>query len=206
MPRDGSIPKYVRLSGFCRKPNLMKLIVGLGNPGKQYENSRHNVGFCVVDFLARQWGAALTQRKHHALFASVLRNNEKIALLKPQLFMNCSGTSVVQAVSFYDLRPQDLLVIVDDMALPLGQLRLRPQGSAGGHNGLMDIMEKLGCSDFARLRIGIGPAAPGNAVRHVLGRFQQEEKNFIDHAVKHAAQAVTAWLENDIEQVMTQYN
>ena len=184
----------------------MKLIAGLGNPGKKYRESRHNVGFCVVDHLARQWTVELTRRKHQGRLGSVLRWGERIVLLKPQTYMNLSGESVSAAMLFYKVSPADLLVIVDDMALPLGQLRLRPKGSAGGHNGLKDIITKLGHDEFGRLRIGIGPAAADGATSHVLGEFDEEEKSKIDQAIGEAAGAVACWCEKGIDEAMNRYN
>jgi len=183
----------------------MKLIVGLGNPGSQYKDNRHNVGFGVIDALTRRWEIELSRRKHHARYGSGTHGAEQVILLKPQTYMNNSGSSVAEAVNFYKTAPTDLLVVSDDMALELGQLRLRRQGSAGGHNGLKDIIEKLGCDDFARLRIGIGPAS-FDAVGHVLGAFSPQEKDVVGSAIEKAARAVECWLNEGIDQAMNEYN
>ena len=184
----------------------MKLIVGLGNPGKQYRESRHNVGFMVIKDLCRRWGVEASRRKHQGRVGSMVRNDEQILLLQPQTYMNLSGESVAAAVNFYKVEPVDILVILDDMALELGQLRLRPKGSAGGHNGLNDIIIKLGGDDFARLRIGIGTARGAGAIGHVLGQFEKEEKKIIASAVEKAAEAVECWLTEGIGMAMNKYN
>jgi PTH1 family peptidyl-tRNA hydrolase len=156
--------------------------------------------------LAKQWNTTLTRHKHEALFGRATHHDEQLVLLKPQLYMNRSGISVAQATAFYKVGPDELLVIVDDMALELGRLRLRLQGSDGGHNGLRDIIERLGHDDFARLRIGIGATEFGDASGHVLGRFSPAEKKVIDPAIERAAQAVKCWLEQGIDQAMNKYN
>lgn len=184
----------------------MKLIVGLGNPGREYEQSRHNVGFWVVDALARRWSVAVSRRRHEALCGSGVWEQERVALLKPQTYMNRSGQSVAAALGFYQASAGDLLVVVDDMALPLGQLRLRGQGLSGGHHGLADIIERLGREDFSRLRVGIGAAAPGTAVAYVLGRFTREEEAVMTEAVERAAEAAQCWLEKGLEAAMNRYN
>ena len=184
----------------------MKLIVGLGNPGQQYQGSRHNVGFRVIDQLARQWSVDLSRHKHQAVFGKTMRLGLPVGLLKPQTFMNRSGESVAQALAFYKILPADLLVIVDDMNLQLDQIRIRPKGSAGGHNGLQDIIDKLGRDDFNRLRLGIGSAEPDKAVDYVLGNFMEAEQKTIEQAVRRAAEAAQCWADLGIEQVMNRFN
>ncbi|MCF7958148.1 MAG: aminoacyl-tRNA hydrolase [Phycisphaerae bacterium] len=184
----------------------MKLIVGLGNPGIEYKNSRHNVGFCVIDVLARRWSIDMTRRKHQARCGDGLIGLERVVMLKPQKYMNRSGGSVAAAVQFYKIPQENILVIVDDMALALGRLRLRAQGSAGGHNGLKDIITHLGGMGFSRLRVGIGAAPGENAVSHVLGNFSPDELDILGPALNESADAVEYWLKNDISQTMTKYN
>ena len=184
----------------------VKVIVGLGNPGRQYRENRHNLGFWVVDLLAASWGIEVAGKKHKALYGRGRRQGQSLLLLKPQTYMNRSGESVLSAMSFYKVLPSDMLVILDDIALPLGQLRVRSQGSAGGHNGLKDILRKLGRDDISRLRIGIGDAASGEAVGHVLGNFAAEEKRLIDEALGVARDCVECWLEKGIQAAMTRYN
>ena len=134
----------------------MKLIVGLGNPGSKYDQTRHNVGFMVVDAFAERYGAKVRRKKFNALFEEISVEATKILLLKPQQYMNRSGHAVATAAGFYKLDPVDILVVTDDMALEVGRIRLRAKGSAGGHNGLKDIIARLGTQDFPRLRVGIG--------------------------------------------------
>ncbi|MBN2212529.1 MAG: aminoacyl-tRNA hydrolase [Sedimentisphaerales bacterium] len=184
----------------------MKLIVGLGNPGRDYVQSRHNVGFDVVNALAARWRVSLNRHKHHALAGEGQVGAEKVMLLQPQTYMNRSGVCVSEAVGFYRLAPADLMVILDDMALTLGRLRLRANGSAGGHNGLADIIDRLGYAEFSRLRIGIGSARPGDAVNHVLGRFSEEDRQWLDRSYALAVEAVECWLIKGIAEAMSQYN
>ena len=184
----------------------MKLIVGLGNPGAQYQETRHNVGFSLVDLLATRWSIDLKRRKHEAIFGQGRYRDDSIVLLKPQTFMNCSGQSVSQAVKFYKVDQKDFLVVVDDMDLELGRLRVRPQGRAGGHNGLRDIIEKLGTHEFARLRLGIGSARGPQAVSHVLGNFDADETELIQQALERSAQAVECWVAEGISAAMNRFN
>ena len=184
---------------------LMKLIVGLGNPGKQYISSRHNVGFLVIDKLAAKWSVDLSKKKHQGLFGVIVRQDQQIVMLKPQTYMNLSGESVLSALAFYKARLEDLLVIVDDMALPLEQLRIRSRGSAGSHNGLQNIIDRIG-DNFGRLRVGIGSAAPGRAVDHVLGNFFEEEELILDRVIDQAAAAVECWCEEGIDEAMNRFN
>ena len=184
----------------------MKMIVGLGNPGSEYCQSRHNVGFCLVDELSKRWSIELTRRKHQGRYGNGQFGGEQVVLLKPQTYMNCSGSSVAEAVRFGNMASGDLLVVLDDMALETGRLRLRSQGSAGGHNGLADIIEKLGTEEFGRLRIGIGPPGYGDAVGHVLGKFSPEEEEIVGSSVKRAAEAVECWIQSGMDKTMTEFN
>ena len=184
----------------------MKLIVGLGNPGKEYHKSRHNVGFGVVDLLARRWQVALDRRRYQGQFGSGVYATEKVLLLKPRTYMNRSGGSVAEALAFYKLELSELLVVLDDMDLELSRLRLRRGGSAGGHNGLQDIIDKLGSPDFARLRLGIGAAEHNDAVAHVLGRFDAAQEQKIEEAIETAADAVECWISQGIDEAMNRFN
>jgi PTH1 family peptidyl-tRNA hydrolase len=183
----------------------MKLIVGLGNPGRGYERSRHNAGYRVIDALGRRWSVSEARRQHQGVCGSGHVDGEKVVLLKPETYMNLSGASVLSAVQFYKLNVSELLVIVDDMALPLGQLRLRGQGSAGGHNGLADIISRLGTNEWARLRVGIGEGR-GGAVSHVLGEFSEEQETVIAEAIERAADAAGCWVREGLEAAMNRYN
>jgi PTH1 family peptidyl-tRNA hydrolase len=185
----------------------MKLVVGLGNPGKRYEGTRHNVGFAVVDMLAAQSRAASFQDRFDADVAEWHEAGEKILLLKPQTFMNLSGRSVRQAVDFYQVDLKDLLVICDDMSLPLGKLRFRARGTHGGHNGLRDIQQHLGTTEYSRVRIGVDvPGDEKDAVDHVLGKFKPSEKPAIEDALQLAVQGVATWVGQGIHKCMNQYN
>jgi PTH1 family peptidyl-tRNA hydrolase len=184
----------------------MKLIVGLGNPGAQYQATRHNVGFCLVDLLANRWSIDLKRQKHDALFGQGHYRGDSAILLKPQTYMNRSGQSVLQAVKFYKIDQKDFLVVVDDMDLELGRLRLRSQGGAGGHNGLLDIIEKLGTNDFSRLRIGIGSARGAQAVSHVLGNFSDDEIAWVAQALERSAEALECWMAKGISVAMNRFN
>jgi PTH1 family peptidyl-tRNA hydrolase len=183
----------------------MKVIVGLGNPGKQYDGTRHNVGFAVIDVLAQGPRAGRFRSKFQAQIAELAEEPQSLLLVKPETFMNLSGRAVRQLVDFYQLSVADLLVVCDDINLPLGKLRFRAKGSHGGHNGLRNIQEHLGTQDYARLRIGVD--APGNdAIDHVLGRFRPGERPVIEDAVQLAVQAVMVWSAQGVEAAMNRYN
>jgi PTH1 family peptidyl-tRNA hydrolase len=183
----------------------MKVIVGLGNPGKRYDGTRHNVGFAVVDILARSSGAPTPSRRFQSEITESFEDGEKVLLVKPETFMNLSGLAVRQVTDFYQVPLEELLVICDDVNLPLGKLRFRSRGTHGGHNGLRDIQNHLGTTEYSRLRIGVD--APGeDMVDHVLGRFRPGEKKVMEDAVILAVQAVGVWLRQGIQAAMNQYN
>ncbi|NLX15177.1 MAG: aminoacyl-tRNA hydrolase [Phycisphaerales bacterium] len=184
----------------------MKLIVGLGNPGRSYADTRHNVGFRVTEELARRWGLALTQRKFNGLTADGRLGEQRVLLLKPTTYMNLSGRSISEAFVFYKLTERDLLIVADDLALPIGRLRIRARGSAGGHKGLASTISALGNDEFARLRVGIGSAAQGGTVDHVLGPFTPTEEKIIGPSILRAADAVECWLNNGVDAAMNQFN
>lgn len=185
----------------------MKLIAGLGNIGREYEGTRHNIGFMVADELARRWGISSWKNERSAMCAEH-RLPEKVFLIKPTTYMNLSGEAVGAFANFYNIAPEDIAVIQDDLDLPCGQLRVRRKGSAGGHNGIKSIQQHLGTGDFARFKIGIGhPARNASAViGHVLHRFGKEEQALIDEAVAKMADAVELWLKEGIEAAMQEYN
>ena len=186
----------------------MKLIVGLGNPGSKYNGSRHNIGFDVVDRLALKIACGEPARsKFDSVIVETQRNGEKILFMKPQTFMNRSGHAVKQALTFFKTDPvKSLLVIVDDIHLACGSLRLRNEGSAGGHNGLHDITNYIGNENWARLRIGVDE--PGNIPRvsYVLGRFTPEQQEFMDPAIEAAVASSITWIESGAEAAMNQFN
>jgi PTH1 family peptidyl-tRNA hydrolase len=183
----------------------VKLIVGLGNPGLKYAGTRHNVGFAVVDVLASRWDVSLAAEKFHGWFGLCQTPGERVALLKPTTFMNRSGRAVLAVGRFYKLALSDLLVVSDDLALPLGRLRMRVRGSAGGHNGLQDIADRLGTDDWCRLRIGIGEPI-GDPVAYVLERFRNDEEAMMRRAHERAADAVACWMEHGADLAMTRFN
>lgn len=185
----------------------MKLIVGLGNIGKEYEGTRHNIGFMVADELAKRWGITTWKNERSAMCAEY-RIPEKVFLIKPTTYMNLSGEAVGAYANFYNIDPEDIAVIQDDLDLPCGKLRIRRKGSAGGHNGIKSIQQHLGTGDFPRFKIGIGhPERNASAViGHVLHRFGKEEQPLIEEAVKQMADAVELWLKSDMDAVMQEYN
>jgi PTH1 family peptidyl-tRNA hydrolase len=184
----------------------MKVVVGLGNPGSRYQGTRHNVGFDVLDRLASAPGASPFQSRFQGQVADLFEGGEKLLLVKPETFMNLSGRCVRQVMDFYQVPVSDLLVICDDIALPLGRLRARARGTHGGHNGLRDIQAHLGSTDYARLRVGIGDPGEGDAADHVLSRFRPVERPVIEDALLRALQAVCVWVEQGIEVCMNRFN
>ena len=185
----------------------MKLVVGLGNPGRRYEGTRHNIGYAVLAEVGRRLGAGSAKSKFHGELAEGVWEGRKVLLLSPVLYMNRSGTSVRAACDFYGLPNQDLLVICDDLNLPLAKLRFRSAGSAGGQKGLEDIIDKLQSEDFCRLRIGIGsPPESWDAADFVLARFGRVELPEIELAVVRAADAVADWVVHGVEYCMNRYN
>ena len=186
----------------------MKLIVGLGNIGREYENTRHNIGFMVVDELAKRLGVTFGKEDRSA-YCAEYRAPEKILIIKPTTYMNLSGIAVGAYANFYHIAPEDIAVIQDDMDLPVGHLRIRRKGSAGGHNGIKSITEHLGTEEYPRFKIGIGHPDRNNkaVINHVLHQFQGEDKAAIEAAVKAMAEALELWIrEGDINAVMTKYN
>lgn len=183
----------------------MKLIVGLGNAGAEYVGTRHNVGFDVVDALASRWGVAFSVEKFHGWFGKGNIRGEPVVLLKPTTLMNRSGRAVLAVGRFYKLELEQLLIVSDDMALPLGRLRMRANGSAGGHKGLQDVVDRLGSDDWCRLRIGIGEPI-GNPSTFVLTRFGREEETVVERARERGADAVECWVDNGPELTMTRFN
>jgi PTH1 family peptidyl-tRNA hydrolase len=185
----------------------MKLVVGLGNPGKRYEGTRHNVGFEVIERLARECGADPPRPKFEGDLRECTIGGQKALLLTPLTFMNKSGGSVRKAVEFYQIPLEELLVVCDEFQLPTGQLRLRKQGTDGGHNGLADVIGNLGTNEFSRLRIGIGPVPDRwDPADFVLGKFTSEQRGEIDLQVARAADAVKLWASEGITSAMNQFN
>lgn len=184
----------------------MKIIAGLGNPGLKYAANRHNVGFMAVDMLAQKLGWEFSKTKHNAEIAEGHYKGEKIILLKPQTFMNLSGESVADAVNYYDISWQDVLMIYDDMDLLPGQLKVRSKGSAGGHRGMASVIAHAHTNEIPRVKIGIGHPLVGTVVDYVLQSFDKEAMAEMLPVLARAAEAAFYWLENDINQVMNIYN
>ena len=185
----------------------MKIFVGLGNPGPRYARTRHNVGFRVVECLADRLHTSFSREKYHGLIAEAVLGDEKVLLVKPLTFMNHSGDCVARVLQYNPADLTDLLVVVDDVNLPLGKLRLRGSGSAGGHNGLKSIIERLGDDGFPRLRVGIGQEGPGTDLTgHVLGRFAPDEWPILEATVPRVADAALRYHEAGLEKAMTEFN
>ena len=184
------------------------LVVGLGNPGPQYETTRHNVGFRAVDELAERLNIPVQRLKHKALTNTALLGGKKVLLMKPVTYMNLSGEAVGQAAAFYKIPPQRVLVISDDVSLPPGRLRIRTGGSAGGHNGLKSIIAHLGGDQFPRLKIGVGgkPHPEYDMADWVLSSFTGEDQKIIDEAIKRAADGVECFLKDGPDRAMNQFN
>ena len=185
----------------------MKVIVGLGNPGPRYRNTRHNIGFDVLEELGRHFGEVPTRNRFNAQIGEVDVDQTRLLLVAPQTFMNNSGQAVGPLLDFYKIDPAHVLVICDDLNLPLGRLRLREQGSAGGQKGLADILRRLGTLEVARLRIGIGQPPPRfDASNFVLAHFNSQEQLTVNEAVEHAAQGALTWATKGAATAMNQLN
>lgn len=185
----------------------MKLIVGLGNPGRKFRGTRHNVGFEVVDELARRAGVAFEAAPAEALMARAGPGGPAVMLAKPLTLMNLSGVAVAELIRYFRIAAADVLVVADDANLPLGRLRARAQGSDGGHRGLRSIIERLGTEEFARLRVGVGRGDPRRDLAdHVLARFDPDERESVEAAVLRAADAAEAFVTEGIAAMMNQFN
>ncbi len=185
----------------------MKLIVGLGNPGREYELTRHNIGFMVGDELAKRWNISLNEQKFKGVFGAGFVNGEKVILLKPLTYMNLSGESIRPLMDYYKIDVEDFVVMYDDLDIPVGKLRLRMKGSAGGHNGVKSTISHLGTQEFQRIRMGIDRPKNGmKVVDYVLGRFTSEEIPDVNHSIEKAADACEEWLNKPFLQIMNTFN
>ena len=184
------------------------LLVCLGNPGREYANTRHNIGFLAADALEKRCGVKINKLKYRALTGEVRLGGQRVLVLKPQTYMNLSGEAVKLAGGFYKIPPEHVLVISDDVALPLGKLRIRAGGSAGGHNGLKNIIAHLGTDQFPRIRLGVGqkPHPDYDMADWVLGKFQGEDKKAVAAAVKRAADAAECLIREGVDKAMNKYN
>lgn len=188
----------------------MKIICGLGNPGRQYEGNRHNIGFMVVDALAAKWKADFTSTKWESRLAQARFAGETVLLIEPQTFMNLSGTTLGQAARFYKVPPADVLVVHDELDLPFGKLQLKNGGGSGGHNGLNSIRESWGEENYGRLRFGIdkpqGPNAKDRVVGHVLGDFSKEEREKLPELIGRAMEGCELWTREGMQGAMNKFN
>ncbi len=183
----------------------MKCIVGLGNPGKEYEKTRHNVGFMVIDLVAKELNFSF-KKKFNAEIAKGIYNGETLILVKPQTYMNNSGEAVRMITDFFQIDHQDIIIIYDDLDLPIGKLRLREKGGSGGHNGMKSIISHLNHQIFKRMRIGIGNLDKEQVIKHVLGSFSKEEKEILSKSLERAQNACLDFVKINYVDVMTRYN
>ena len=194
---------------FSKRPGPVEwLVVGLGNPGPKYDWTRHNMGFLVIDELAQREKIPVQKLKFKALTNTVVIGDRSVLLMKPTTYMNLSGGAVGEAARFYKIPPERILVISDDVALPQGKLRIRRSGSAGGHNGLKDIIAHLGGDGFPRIKVGVGgkPHPDSDMADWVLGKFTGQDKKVMEEAIQRAADAVEELLKNGVDQAMSKFN
>ena len=185
----------------------MYLIAGLGNPTREYEKTRHNVGFEAIDILADKAGTTVTEKKHKALYGKGYIGGQKVILAKPQTYMNLSGESIREIADFYKIEPENIIILCDDINLSEGQLRIRLKGSAGGHNGLKNIISHLGTQEFPRIRIGVGEKPRGmDLADYVRGRFPKEQQAVMEEAYRDAADAACMMIEEGADAAMNHYN
>ena len=184
----------------------MYIIAGLGNPGKEYMGTRHNAGFSVIDELADKYNISVDTAKHKGLIGKGVIAGQKVILVKPMTYMNNSGESVRQVMDYFKIDVEDLLVVYDDMDMPVGKLRLRQSGSAGGHNGVKSIIAHVGTQSFQRIRVGIDKHPRIKVVDYVLGRFQKDEQPLIDQGVEDAVKAIETYLNKGFVAAMNVYN
>lgn len=193
---------------FKKKSTDSWLIVGLGNPGKQYENTRHNCGFRALDILGQKLGCKIDRSKFQGLYGQVQYNGTKLFLLKPMTYMNLSGKSLLQLSAYFSIPPQRIIVMFDDISLPLGKLRIRGDGSAGGHNGIKSIISELGSQDFPRIKIGVGAKAhpEQDLADWVLSSFSKEEDKLLTTALERSADAALCIIERGVSSAANSYN
>lgn len=184
----------------------MKLIIGLGNPGKEYQNTKHNAGFMCLDYLCSKLNITLDKKKFNAEYYHGFINGEKVLIIKPLTYMNLSGESLIQFVSYFNVEHKDILVLYDDMDTEIGSIRIRTKGSSGRQNGLKNIINHLKSSDVARIRIGIGRNPKYNTVDYVLSKFSTEEQERLKEALEQASDAAIYFINNDIDKVMNIFN
>ena len=186
----------------------MYIIAGLGNPTKEYEGTRHNVGFDVIDRLSERYNIDVTMEKHRALIGKGMIAGQKVILVKPQTYMNLSGESIRSVIDYYKVDPEkELIVIYDDISLGVGQLRIRAKGSAGGHNGIKSIISSVGTSNFMRIKVGVGEKPQGwDLADHVLGRFSGEDRARVEEAIRDAEAAAVLMIQGEADKAMNDFN
>lgn len=183
----------------------MFLIVGLGNPGKEYEKTRHNVGFDAVDIIAKEYNIDINRIKFKGVYGDGKIGDEKVMLLKPATYMNLSGESVLEVAQFYKIPSENIIIIYDDISLEVGRMRIRRKGSAGGHNGIKSIIQNLSSDEFPRIKVGVGEPKV-DLVKHVLGRFMDEDRDKIEEVFKAVTKAVECIVNNGVDTAMNQFN
>lgn len=183
----------------------MILIVGLGNPGKQYEKTRHNIGFDVIDYMANKYNIDVNREKFKGICGEGFIENKKVILLKPLTYMNLSGESIREFANFYKLEDDEIIVVYDDISLDIGRLRIREKGSAGGHNGIKSIIQNLGVDKFPRVKVGVGQPKD-NLVNHVLGKFSKEDREHIEKVIPVVSDAIVEIVKNDAKESMNKFN
>ncbi|MDC7279150.1 MULTISPECIES: aminoacyl-tRNA hydrolase [Pseudobutyrivibrio] len=184
----------------------MYLIVGLGNPERKYDGTRHNVGFEAIDAISKQFGIEVNHKEHKGIVGKGIINGKKVILVKPQTYMNLSGECVLPLTDYYEIDPStEMVVISDDVSLSTGNIRVRKKGSAGGHNGLKNIINLLGTNEFPRIRVGVGECE-GDMVAHVLGRYNAEDRERVDASMEKVIGAVELFLDGDLDAAMNKYN
>lgn len=185
----------------------MYLIVGLGNPEKEYANTRHNMGFDTINEIAKKNNIEINKNKFKGLYGTAIIQGKKVILLKPQTYMNLSGESIKKIADFYNIEPENIIVIYDDIDTQIGSIRIRKKGSAGSHNGMKSVIEKLGTTEFARIRVGIGrPQFKNDMINYVLQKLTKEEQQELAVGTKKAAEAIEELLKNGIEIAMSKFN
>ena len=183
----------------------MILIVGLGNPGKQYEQTRHNIGFDVIDYMANKYNIDVNREKFKGICGEGFIENKKVILLKPLTYMNLSGESIRELANFYKLEDDEIIVVYDDISLDIGRLRIREKGSAGGHNGIKSIIQNLGGDKFPRVKVGVGQPKD-NLVNHVVGKFSKEDREHIEKVIPVVSDAIVEIVKNDAKESMNKFN
>jgi len=183
----------------------MFLVVGLGNPGREYDNTRHNIGFEVIDYLSNKYNIEINRKKFKGVCGEGFIKNTKVILLKPETYMNLSGESIREVINFYKISNEEIIVIYDDISLDVGKLRIREKGSAGGHNGVKSIIANLSSEVFPRIKVGVGQPK-NNLVSHVLGKFSNEENEILKEVIEASSKAVEIIIEDDTKEAMNKLN